>query len=69
VAEEISKYYLDSVGVQKVRWDGVGTKPAGDYTFFWSNVNKNHALGTGFFVHTRIIPAVKRVEFVIGCHT
>jgi hypothetical protein len=28
VAEEISKYKLDLVGVQKVRWDGGGTEPA-----------------------------------------
>jgi hypothetical protein len=26
--------------------------------------NENHRLGTGLFVHHRIAPAVKRVEFV-----
>jgi hypothetical protein len=31
--KEISKYKLDLVGVQEVRWDGGGTEPAGDYTF------------------------------------
>jgi hypothetical protein len=35
VAEEISKYTLDLVGVQEVRWDGGDTKSAGEYTFFY----------------------------------
>jgi hypothetical protein len=33
VVEEISKYKLDLVEVQEVRWDRGGTKPAGEYTF------------------------------------
>jgi exonuclease III len=35
VAEKISKYKLDLVGVQEVRWDGGGTEPASKYTFFY----------------------------------
>jgi len=37
---------------------------AGDYIFFYGKGNENHEMGTGFFVHHRIIPAVKTVEFV-----
>jgi hypothetical protein len=33
VAEEISKYKLDLVGIQGIEWDRVGTEPAGKYTF------------------------------------
>jgi hypothetical protein len=64
VASEISKYKLDLVGVQEFRWDGGGTEPAGEYPFFYGKGNENHELGTGFFVHRRIVSAVKRVEFI-----
>jgi hypothetical protein len=48
VSRELSKYRLDLVGVQEVRWEGGGTEAAGEYTFFYGNRNENHELGTGF---------------------
>jgi hypothetical protein len=50
--------------VQEVRWEGSGTEPAAEYTFFYGNGNENRELGTVLFVHKRILSAVKRVEFV-----
>jgi hypothetical protein len=48
----------------QVRCDKGGTLRAGDYNFFYGKENENHQMGTDFFVHQRIAPAVKRVEFV-----
>jgi hypothetical protein len=64
VSRELARYKLDLVGVQEVRLNRGGTEPAGEYAFVYAKGNENHELGTGVFVHKRIISAVKRVEFV-----
>jgi hypothetical protein len=63
-ARELGKYKLHLVGVQEVRWDKGGTEQAEDYIFFNGQGNGDHQLGTGFFVHRRIVSAVRRVEFI-----
>jgi hypothetical protein len=39
VSKEPSKYKLDLVWMQEVRWDGGGTELAGEYTFFYGKGN------------------------------
>jgi exonuclease III len=76
VSKELSKCRLDLVGVQEVRWDNDGTEPAGEYIFFYGKGNENHELGTGFFVHKRIISGIEfvsdRMSYIIlrgrWCH-
>jgi hypothetical protein len=63
-ARELARYKLGLVGVQEVRWKKRGTVRAGDYNFFYGKENENHQLRASFFVHYRIVSAVKRVDFV-----
>jgi hypothetical protein len=70
VSEELSQCKLDFVGVQVVRWEGGGTKPAGEYTFFYRKVNENHELGTGFLCIRESYQQLRGLSvLVIGCHT
>jgi hypothetical protein len=50
------------VGVQEVRWDGGGTEPAGEYTFFYGKENENYKLIIDSLVRKRIISEVNKVE-------
>jgi hypothetical protein len=41
VSRELARYKLDLVGVQEGRWEGSGTEPEGEYTFFYGKGNEN----------------------------
>jgi hypothetical protein len=64
VVGELEKCGLSLGEVQEVRWEGEEYQIAENYTFFYGKGNVNHQSGARFFVHNRIISAVKRVEFV-----
>jgi hypothetical protein len=69
VSRELLKYKLDLVGVQEIRWKGGGTKPDGEFTFFYGNENENHQLGTGFFVHKKIYQQLRGLNSLVIGHT
>jgi hypothetical protein len=54
---------LDLVGKQEVRWSRAGTVRAGFIFFLWRRKRKP-SIVTGYFVHHRIMSAVKKVDFV-----
>jgi hypothetical protein len=64
VARELGKYKLDLVGVQEVGWEKGGSERAEDCTFLYGQGKGDGQVGTGFFVHKRILSAVRRVEFI-----
>jgi len=50
------------VGVQEIRWEGEGYQ-TDNCILFCGKWNVYYQLGAGYFVHNKIISAVKRVEF------
>ena len=61
-------YKLDFVGVQKFRWEGSHGNSRGLYLFSMGKEKKIISWGQNFFVHHRIVSAVKTVELAIGCY-
>jgi hypothetical protein len=71
VSRELARYKLDLVAVQEVRWEGSGTKPAGEYTYLYGKGNENHELGTGFLLcMSESYQQLRGLSLLaIGCHT
>jgi hypothetical protein len=46
---------LALVGVQEVRWEGGGTEPAGECTFFYGRGNENNELVKGYSYRQQIV--------------
>jgi hypothetical protein len=70
VSKELARHKLDLVGVQEVRWEGGGTEPAGEYTFFHRKGIENHELSRGFFLCVRkSFQQLRGLSLlVMGCH-
>jgi hypothetical protein len=70
VSKELSKYKLDLVGVQEVRWEGSGTEQEGEYIFFYVKGNENHELGIDVLCITKSYHQLSGLSLlVIGHHT
>jgi hypothetical protein len=64
VSKELSKCKLNLVGVHEIRWEGGGTEPAGEYTFFFMERGKKIMNWVQVFVHKVIISAVESDDYV-----
>jgi hypothetical protein len=70
VSRELSRYRLDLVGVQKVRWEGSGTVPAEEYTFSKERGMRIMNWVQGFLYIRESYQQLRRLSLVmIGCHT
>jgi hypothetical protein len=69
VLRELPRYRLDLVGVQ-VGWEGSGTAPAGEYTFFCGKGDENHELASFFLYIRESYQQLRGLSLlVVGCHT
>jgi hypothetical protein len=68
ISRELAVYKLDSVGVQKVRWEKVGTVRAWDYiSFLWENKRKS-STGDSILLYTISSEEDNLLVIVLGCH-
>jgi hypothetical protein len=63
-AKILERYILDLLVFQQISLEKWGVVRAGNYSFSIEKETNIISLGTGFFVHHKIMSAGKRVEFV-----
>jgi hypothetical protein len=66
---ELTRYTLDLLDVQKVRWGKLGHGKSRGYIFFFCvRGNEKCQLGSALFVHNRLVSAFRRVEKLTLLH-
>jgi hypothetical protein len=70
VSRELSRYRLDLVGVQEVRWEGSGAVPAGECTFCMERGMRTMNWVQGFLYIRESYQQLRGLSLLmIGCHT
>jgi hypothetical protein len=69
VSRELSEYKLDLVGVQEMRWEGGGTEPKEEYTFFYGKENANHELGKSFLYIRELYQQLRGLSLLVIRYT
>jgi exonuclease III len=63
VISEITKYNLNIIALQEIRWPGNSSLKHKETTIFYSGCNDNrHAFGVGFMINNRLLENVKSFE-------
>lgn len=65
VTNEITKYNLNIVALQEIRWPGIGSFKHKETTIFYSGGKDNrHIFGVGIMINNRLLENVKRFEAI-----
>ena len=64
LSRTLSRYGMDVVALQEIRWIGTGEIKCEEYTIFYSCNESRHIFGTGFAVHNRVLSLVVGFEAI-----
>ncbi|KAL4148909.1 hypothetical protein QTP88_003048 [Uroleucon formosanum] len=62
LVEEIERYKLRVVALQKIRWNDKGTPDIQDTTIFYGECNKHRQFATSFAVNKNLVPSVREFK-------